>query len=235
MMRGIKAVLFDLDETLIDAPAGLAAAHSAVARRLREYLHKHGIRADEATIRSKLDEFDDRMNMETKYNRDEWWPVLFYELGLREKVPLRIIEELTELYWNTYANVSGPYQDTVSTLGYLKEKGYRLSLITDTDGKPGIKSKRLKRLDFIGLFDVVVVGGEDTSRTKPSPEPFLLAASKLGLRAEECAVVGDKPFTDIKGAKAAGMRAVWVKRRDWGIEEPADFIVKSLAELRKIL
>jgi len=235
LMRGIKAVLFDLDETLIDAPAGLDAAHRAVARKLRNHLREHGIRADEATIRSKLDEFDNRMNMETKYNRDEWWPVLFHELGLRKKVPRRIVKELTELYWNKYANVSEPYPDAGPTLYYLKEKGYRLGLITDTDGKPGIKSKRLKRLDFIGLFDAVVIGGEDTSQTKPSPEPFLLAASKLGLRAEECAVVGDKPFTDIKGAKAAGMRAIWVKRRDWGIEEPADFIVKSLAELRKIL
>lgn len=234
MMRGIKAVLFDLDETLIDAPAGLDAAHEAVARKLRDYLREHGIRADEATIRSKLDEFDDLMNMETKYNRDEWWPVLLRELGLRKKVSRQTIEELTKLYWNTYSNVSGPYPDAVPTLNHLKEKGYRLGLITDTDGKPGIKRKRLKRLDFIGLFDVVVVGGEDTSRTKPSPEPFLLAASKLGLRVEECVVVGDKPFTDIKGAKIAGMRAVWIRRRDWGTEEPADIVVGSLAELRKI-
>jgi putative hydrolase of the HAD superfamily len=234
-MRGIKAVLFDLDETLIDARAGLDAAHEAVARKLRDHLREHGIRADEATIRSKLDEFDDRMNMETKYNRDDWWPLLLQELGLKKKVPRQTIEGLTKLYWSTYANVSGLYPDAGATLNYLKEKGYRLGLITDTDGRPGIKSKRLKRFDFIGLFDVVVVGGEDTSRTKPSPEPFLLAASKLGLRAEECAVVGDKPFTDIKGAKAAGMRAVWVKRRDWGIEEPADLVVGSLAELRKIL
>jgi HAD superfamily hydrolase (TIGR01662 family) len=234
MMRGINAVLFDLDETLIDASAGLDAAHEAVARRLRDHLSENGIRADEATIRPKLDEFDDRMNMKTRYNRDEWWPVLFHEFGLRKKVPRRITEELTELYWNTYSSVSKPYPDAEPTLNYLNQKGYKLGLVTDTDGKPGIKSRRLKHLDFIGIFDVVVISGEDTIHTKPSREPFLLAASKLGLNAEECAVVGDKPFTDIRGAKAAGMQAIWLRRRDWGTEEPADLVVDSLAKLLEI-
>jgi len=233
-MRGIKAVLFDLDETLIDAPAGLDAAHRAVTRKLRNYLRESGIDADEATIRLKLDDFDDRMNMETKYDRDKWWPVLLSELGLGGKVPRRITEELTGLYWSTYSSVSKPYPDAEPTLNYLKQKGYKLGLVTDTDGKPGIKSKRLKHLDFIGMFDVVVISGEDTVHTKPSPEPFLLAASKLGLNAEECAVVGDKPFTDIRGANADGMQAIWLRRRDWGIEEPADLVVDSLAKLRKI-
>jgi putative hydrolase of the HAD superfamily len=234
MMRGIKAVLFDLDETLIDAHVGLDAAHRAVTRKLRDYLRESGIDADEATIRPKLEEFDDRMNMKTRYNRDEWWPVLFHELGLRKKVSRQTVEELTKLYWSTYANVSKPYPDAEPTLNYLKQKGYKLGLVTDTDGRPGIKDMRLKHLDFIGIFDVVVISGEDTVHTKPSPEPFLLAASKLGLRAEVCAMVGDKPFTDIRGAKAAGMQAIWLRRRDWGVEEPADLVVDSLAKLRKI-
>lgn len=234
MMRGIKAVLFDLDETLIDAHIGLDAAHRAVTRKLRDYLRESGIDVDEATIRLKLDDFDDRMNMRTKYDRNEWWPVLLSDLGLRRKVPRRIKEELTGLYWDTYSRASKPYPDAKPTLNYLKQKGYKLGLVTDTDGKPGIKSRRLKNLDFIGIFDVVVISGEDTIHTKPSPEPFLLTASKLGLNTEECAVVGDKPFTDIRGAKAAGMQAIWLRRRDWGTEEPADLVVDSLAKLRKI-
>jgi putative hydrolase of the HAD superfamily len=233
-MQGIKAVLFDLDETLIDAPAGLSAAHQAVARKLWDNLREHGVDLDEATVRSRLEEFDDRMNLETRYDRDEWWPALLSELGFRGEVPSRTVEELTKLYWTTYSSASRPYPDAEPTLSYLKEKGYKLGLVTDTDGTPGIKGDRLKRFDFLKIFDVVVIGGEDTRETKPSPEPFLFAASKLGLQAEECAVVGDKPFTDIRGARAAGMRTVWVRRRDWGIEEQADFTVDSLAELCKI-
>ena len=235
MKRDFKAVLFDLDETLTDASAGLDAAHRVVAKRLHNYLRQHGVEVNEITLRSKLDAFDDKMNMETKYNRDEWWPELLAELGLKREVPRQITEELTQLYWTTYSSADNPYADAESTLSYLKQKGYKLGLVTDTDGKPGMKSRRLKHLGFVGLFDVVVIGGEDTLRTKPSPEPFLFAASKLGLPASKCVFVGDKPFTDIKGAKAAGMRTILVKRRDWGIGERADFTVSSLAEILRVL
>lgn len=234
-MREIKAVLFDLDETLTDAPAGLEAAHRAVARKLHDYLRGRGVEVDGATVRSKLDAFDDRMNLETKYDRDEWWPALLAELGFRQEVPPEILKELTKLYWYTFADANKPYADAEATLSHLRSKGYKLGLVTDTDGTKGMKRRRLKRLGLVKFFDVVVIGGEDTLRTKPSPEPFQLAASKLGLRPKECVVVGDKPFTDIKGAKAAGMRTILVKRRDWGIGERADFTINSLAELPSVL
>ena len=234
-MLGIKAVLFDLDSTLMNSDPGLNAAHRAVAKRVQGYLSECGIVVNESAVRSKLEAFDDRMNMETKYDRDEWWPVLLAELGLRQNVPNRIVDELTQLYWTAYSGVCSPYSDAEPTLNYLKKKRYKLGLITDTDGKPGLKSERLKHLPLIGFFDVVVIGGDDTARTKPSPEPFLLAASKLRLGAAECVMVGDKPFTDIRGAKAAGMRTIWVRRRDWGVEEQADFMISSLAELKRIL
>lgn len=234
-MRDIKAVLFDLDETLTDALTGLKAAQRAVAGRLHKYLHNHGVEVDEEIIRSRLSAFDDRMAIETRYNRDEWWPELLAEFGLKRKVPRRTVKQLTKLYWTTLARANKPYPDTGPTLSYLKEKGYKLGLLTDTDVEPGMKRERVGNFKYIKLFDVVVISGEDTSVTKPSPEPFLLAASELGLGAGECVVVGDKPFTDIKGAKAAGMRTVWIKRRDWGVEEPSDFTITSLTELRNIL
>lgn len=234
MMR-VKAVLFDLDETLTDAPTGLEAAHRAVAGRLHRHLIECGVEVDEAPIRSKLKVLDDRMNMETKYNRDAWWPVLLEEIGAEQKISHSLIEELTQLYWATFAEASKPYADAEPTLSYLAGKGYKLGLVTDTDGRPMMKRKRIERIEFIKLFDVIVVGGEDTPRTKPSPEPFLLAASKLGLSASDCVFVGDKPFTDIKGAKTTGMRTILVKRRDWGVEERPDFTIKSLSELHDVL
>jgi putative hydrolase of the HAD superfamily len=231
----VKAVLFDLDETLTDAPTGLEAAHRAVARKLHDYLRERGVEADEGAVHSKLGVFDDRMNLETKYDRDEWWPVLLAELGFRREIPRQIIKNLTELYWATFTDASKPYADAEPTLSRLKDKGYKLGLVTDTDGAKGMKRRRLGRLGLVKLFEVVVVGGDDTQRTKPSPEPFQLAASKLGLRPGECVVVGDKPFTDIKGAKAAGMKAILIKRRDWGLGERADLTINSLAELPQAL
>lgn len=234
-MRDVKAVLFDLDETLIDALTGLRAAQQAVAERLHRYLHERGVKVDEDQTHSRLREFDDKMAIETRYNRDEWWPELLAEFGLRQEVPRRTVRQLTKLYWTTLSSAIKPYPEATPTLSYLKEKGYKLGLITDTDVEPGVKRERVDRLEFVKLFDAVVISGEDTPETKPSPKPFLLLASKLGVSVGECVVVGDKPFTDIKGANDTGMRTIWVKRREWGIEERANFTINSLAELREIL
>ncbi len=235
LMLGIKAVLFDLDETLIDGQAGLKATHNAVAKRLRHYLVKCGAKVSEESIRAKLRALDDRMNVATEYNRDAWWPVLLGEIDAGQKISRSLVKELTRLYWATYAGASKPYPNAEPTLVYLKDKGYKLGLVTDTDGKKGWKKRRIKRFRFTGFFDTIIIGGEDTPHTKPDPEPFLLAASKLGLRASECVFVGDKPFTDIEGAKAAGMRTILLKRRDWGVGERADFTINSLAELPRVL
>lgn len=233
-MSNVRAVLFDLDETLIDAPLGLSITHRAIAKRLREHIAQH-ISADEQTLRSKIKALDDRMNLETKYDRDGWWPILLRDLGITEPPSRVFIKELTRLYWKIFIAASRPYPDAEQTLEYLRAKGYKLALVTDTNGVRGMKRRRAERLRLARFFDTIVIGGEDTLYTKPSPEPLLLAASKLGVQPSECVFVGDKPFTDIKAARAAGMRTIRIKRRDWGVEERTDAIVSSLAELRDLL
>jgi len=61
------------------------------------------------------------------------------------------------------------------------------------------------------LFETVV-GGDETAKHKPDPEPLLLAAHRLGVAPQDCAYVGDSPF-DIRAAKAAPMYSVAVT---WG-------------------
>jgi pyrophosphatase PpaX len=91
----------------------------------------------------------------------------------------------------------------------LKEDGRRLGIVT---------AKRRATVDLafsyvpLGhLFDAVV-GGDETERQKPDPEPLLLAADRLGAQPAECAYVGDSPF-DVRAAKGAGMAAIAVS---WG-------------------
>jgi len=230
----VKAVLFDLDETLINAPLGLKIAHRAVARKLRKYLVQRNISVDEQTLRLKIRALDDEMNFETRYDRDAWWPVLLKELRLPPKIPNSLVKELTRCYWGAYEATAKPYPDAESTLAHLRRNGYKLGLVTDTDGIRGAKRKRAKRLWLARFFDTIVVGGEDTPHTKPSPDSFLLAARKLRVLPNECVVVGDKPFTDVRGAKAAGMGAVLLKRRDWGVVEQPDAVVNSLSELKRL-
>jgi pyrophosphatase PpaX len=85
------------------------------------------------------------------------------------------------------------------------------------------------RLPLRDYFDVIV-GGDDTVRHKPDPEPILLALERLGVRAQDAAYVGDSPF-DVGAARAAGVHAIGVT---WGGIHPmedADAIVSTPEEL----
>lgn len=235
MIDGIKGVLFDLDETLIDDFIGLEAAHRAVAKELHRYIRKRGAQANEEELFTKIAELDDKMNLKRKYIRNDWWPLLLEQTGINVELPQGLLDKLTLLYWKTFADNTKPYPDAEETLQYLKSKGYKLGIITDTDGTKGIKEMRLAKLKIVKFFDVIVIAGEDTLRTKPDPEPYLLAAKELGVEPDECVFVGDKPFTDIDGGGKAGMKTVLLKRRDWGVKDNSDFTIKQLAELRSLL
>lgn len=231
----VAAVLFDLDETLTDAQAGLKAAHAATAKEIQIYLKSRGVKIEKGKIQKKLKDLDDRMNIKREYDRNEWWPEFFRMLGAKVDLPERIRKKMTQTYWSAFAEKNRPYPDAEAVLSKLKREGYKLGLVTDTDGKKGMKRKRLRRLPLLKFFDVVVIGGDDTTHAKPSPESFLLAARKLHVEPKECLMVGDKPFTDIRGAKAAGMKAVLVKKRDWKTGDKPDAVVHSLSEVLALL
>ncbi|MEW6222890.1 MAG: HAD-IIIA family hydrolase [Candidatus Hadarchaeota archaeon] len=235
MTREIKAILFDLDETLTDAQAGLGAAHDFLASELCKYIKSRGAEIGENKIRATLEKLDNQMNRKRKYDRDEWWPELFRRLHVQVKLPSSRKKKLTKIYWGVHAKGSPPYPEAREVLSELKKRGYKLGLVTDTDGKKGLKRRRLRRMELLEFFGAVVIGGDDTPRPKPSPEPFLLAARKLRARPSECLMVGDKPFTDIRGAKAAGMKTVLLKKREWDAKDRPDFTVGALSEILHVV
>jgi putative hydrolase of the HAD superfamily len=161
-----------------------------------------------------------------RYNRDVWWKTLFKELGL-ERMDPKWIHELTLQYWRVYAANSPSFRDAEPTVRKLKQAGYKLGLVSDSDGTPGMKRKRIRQVPFHNLFQAIVVSGEDTPRVKPGHESFTLIAEKLGVQPRECVYIGDNPRTDIAGAKAVGMISIIVNRRGNGGGEP-DYRVPNL-------
>ena len=114
----------------------------------------------------------------------------------------------------------------------LHAEGRRLGIVT-------AKRRSTVELAFANvplahLFETVV-GGDETARHKPDPEPLLLAAERMAADPAQTAYVGDSPF-DVGAAKAAGMFAVavtWGGIHDRARLEPAepDAIVDSAEEL----
>jgi HAD superfamily hydrolase (TIGR01549 family) len=164
-----------------------------------------------------------------RYNRDVWWKTLFKELGLKRMDP-KWVHDLTVQYWRVYAANSPPFRDAEPTVCKLKRAGYKLGMVSDSDGTPGMKRKRIRQVPFHNLFEAIVVSGEDTPRVKPGHESFSLVAKKLGVQPKSCIYVGDNPRTDIEGAKAVGMISVIIHRRGNQGGDP-DYRVPSLRSL----
>jgi putative hydrolase of the HAD superfamily len=168
-----------------------------------------------------------------RYNRDLWWKTLLKDYHLK-RLDTKFIHNVTMQYWKAYADNAKPFYDTESTLQRLKRLGYRLGLVSDSDGTLGMKKSRFYHLRFHRLFETIVIAGEDTPRVKPGHESFLLVAKRLGVNPRDCIYVGDNPRTDISGARAVGMTSVIVKRRGNSAGKP-DYRISSLKEIPHLL
>jgi pyrophosphatase PpaX len=118
----------------------------------------------------------------------------------------------------------------------LKDEGRRLGIVTAK--RRQTVELAFARIPIEHLFETVI-GGDETKKHKPDPEPLLLALERLGAAPDEAVYVGDAPF-DVKAAKAAGLYSVGVS---WGgihgrerleAEEP-DALVDAPEELLGVL
>jgi pyrophosphatase PpaX len=118
----------------------------------------------------------------------------------------------------------------------LRDEGVHLGIVT-------AKRRATVELAFarvpIGHLFETVVGGDETRRQKPDPEPLLLAMERMGADPARAAYVGDSPF-DVRAAKAAGMFAVavtWgrIHERERLEAEHPDAIVDTAEELYAVL
>ena len=197
-------------------------------------MRKEGIRYSEANLFPKLRLIDLEMHgRKFLYNRDVWWETLLKQLGL-SKLKGPWVHETTLRYWKTYAGASPVFYDTMSTIHRLKKAGFRFGMVSDSDGTPGMKMKRIRQQPFLKSLEAIVVAGEDTQSMKPSRRPFTLIGERLGLRPKNCVYIGDNPNTDIEGAKGVGMMMILVRRRGPKGGHP-DYLVRSLSDVARLL
>lgn len=105
------------------------------------------------------------------------------------------------------------FDDTLSTLAALKERGYLLGVVTNRHygGVPFQEDVRtLGLLDYFELCHMAI--SADLGIRKPHPDIFLHALKSLNVPPEEAAMVGDSLSADVVGAKRLGLRAIWMPK-----------------------
>jgi len=102
-------------------------------------------------------------------------------------------------------------EDTLATLQKLEQDGYRLGLISNAGDDQDVQ-QLVSRFDISQFFDFIVTSAACSYR-KPHPRIFELALSNWYFLPSEAVMVGDNLDADIRGAKSAGLYAVWINRR----------------------
>ncbi|MCL1846469.1 MAG: HAD-IA family hydrolase [Coriobacteriia bacterium] len=96
------------------------------------------------------------------------------------------------------------FEGTREMLEAFAEEGRRMAVVTSKRNQPA--QEGLASFDLQGYFEFVS-GLEETDKHKPDPEPLLVAAARMGVPIQDCVYVGDSPY-DMRAALAAGSAAV---------------------------
>lgn len=130
-----------------------------------------------------------------------------------------------------------PYPDAEDVLQYLRSHGYKIGVIANQSLGT---ADRLEKWGLLKYINVVAASAE-LGVAKPDRAIFDKAFAMAGCTAQEAVMIGDRLDNDIIPAKKLGMKTIWIRQgfaiyqNPRNAEEQPDYIVDSLAELKKIL
>lgn len=194
-MVGIKAILFDLDDTLYPERDFVFSGFRAVSEWVQSRL---GLPSD-SCFRRLQELFREGVRKDT------------FNVWLAECCPDRLgmVADLVQVYRNHIPRIS-PYSEVVPVLSRLRDS-YVLGLVTD--GLCDVQERKLAALDLTHLLSAVVFSDSlGIDAWKPSPVPYKAALAELGVQAFDAVYVGDNPLKDFLGARRAGLWSIRVQR-----------------------
>ncbi len=211
----VAAILFDLDNTLVDDAGSARRAIAATCAEVAQIVsglpqHELGEAYDristEVWTGVDLSQRNGEMPEVTGASfRRECWRKALESVRVMEGAALETAVERYAFWREQHLEL---YPETEEVLAALEG---RVKLAIVTNGTADTHRRKLELLGFDRRFDYCAVAGE-LGLMKPDLRLFLHTSEKLGVAPEECIVVGDSLESDVGGAKAAGMGAVWLNR-----------------------
>ena len=218
----LKAVIFDLDNTLIDFMKMKKLSCEAAINAMIDA----GLNVKKDKAMKELFALYDKYGLEEK--------TIFQKLlnKLQKKVNYEILASGIVAYRRVRAGFLEPYPHVGEVLFELKRTGVKLAIVSDA---PRLKAWiRLVSMKINHFFDVVVTF-DDTKEFKPSIKPFEIALKKLKVKPYECLTVGDRPERDIRGAKKLGILTCFARYGNPSAKSNADYEINDIKELLEIV
>ena len=190
----IKAILFDLDGTILDRASSL--------RNFIDYqydkFHSYFNHVDKITFKHKFIEVD--------HNGYVWKDKVYAELIKNFDIKHINANTLLDDYINNFCNHCVPYPNLKETLEILKTNNFKLGIITN--GKYSFQYNNIKSLDIEPYMDIILVSEKENIK-KPNPLIFGKAAENLKVALCECVFIGDSFKNDYEASRLAGMHSIY--------------------------
>ncbi|MFT5657045.1 MAG: phosphoglycolate phosphatase [Gammaproteobacteria bacterium] len=221
LLQSPKAVLIDLDGTLVDSVPDLAYGIDEMMAQLA--MPVRGIAAVTEWVGNGVERLVKRALLNSMDGEPD-------EALYQRALPIFEIAYAANNGRHSYL-----YDGVVQGLDYLRQQGYRLGCVTN---KPAaFTAPLLVAMDIADYFEVTV-SGDEVDRRKPDPQPLLMAAQQLQVEPQLTLMLGDS-VSDVAAARAAGMPVICVSYgynhgQDIRSHDP-DAVITSLAELKTLI
>lgn len=216
----IRAVIFDLDNTLVDFMRVKRAAVAGAADAMIDA----GLESSREEVQKRIFNMYDKEGIEDQRVFDK---MLEKEYG---SIDYRILAAGILGYRRAKEGQMVLYPHVRQTLTELTRMNIRLAIVSDAP-----RMSAWMRLVSLGLdsFFERVVAFDDTGKKKPDPAPFQLALSRLETKPEEAIMIGDWAEKDMVGARALGMKTVFARYGDdFNTKDPgSDFEITDISQL----
>lgn len=201
----ITALLFDLDETLMDRSA-------SIKRFLQDQHHRFIYLLSPIDVETYSNRF-----IELDKQGLVWKDVVYQNLISEFQIQGLSWEQLLEDYVTHLHKSCVLYEGVIPTLKTFKKEGYLLGLITN--GRYDVQWPNIQALELSPFFSSILISEKEGIR-KPETAIFHRGLSQLNVRSEHAVFIGDHPISDIKGAKEAGLKTIWKRNSVWQEECP---------------
>jgi YjjG family noncanonical pyrimidine nucleotidase len=199
----IRAVLFDLDDTLFDhrrsARAALEAVHAvhAAALDFAEFERHHAVYLEEMHV----EVLAGRIGLDDA--RRERFRRVFQALGVA--LDHRTVDAVASAYRSGYMTARRALDGAAALLEAVRRHAH-VAIVTNN-----LLEEQQDKLQYCGLAPMVdsLIASEDVGFSKPDPEIFRIALERAGVSADRAVMLGDSWENDVAGAHAAGIRPVW--------------------------
>ncbi|XP_026869971.2 N-acylneuraminate-9-phosphatase [Electrophorus electricus] len=233
--RKISAIVFDLDNTLVDTAGSGQVAFKKVCELLKGKVEHANVddickRFTQKLLTEVFDPSGDRSIDEVRINH---WQDALHESTVD---PSQGLASDCYYTWKTTRLQTLALSPEVLALLEELRSSYKLLLLTNGDTQT--QREKIEAVRCEGLFNSVVVGGEHAEQ-KPAASIFTHCFELLGVEPQDCVMVGDSLDTDVQGGFNAGVRAtVWINKGGRAPPENAakpDYTISSVLDLPNIL